>query len=166
MSVMSDVYIALGSNLGDRVSHLREAADQLGALPRTEIAARSAVYETEPIGPVEQGPFLNAAVKLTSELEPLALLHHLQVIEREAGRLREGRWGPRTLDLDLLLYDDRIVSTNELILPHPRLHERRFVLQPLCDIAPNVIHPSLDEPMCTLLDRSPPMKMQVEEMQW
>lgn len=163
---MSDAYVALGSNLGDRAASLRGACGAIESLPRTAITQRSRVYQTEPVGPVEQGAFLNAVVRLDTELEPVALLHHLQVIERDAGRQRAETWGPRTLDLDLLLYDDRIISTNELILPHPRLHERRFVLQPLCDIAPDRIHPSLDEPMRILQDRCPPMKIEMIEMDW
>lgn len=131
-------YIALGSNLGDRRAHLREAVRRLGALPRTRVTAVSPVYETAPVGPAGQGPYLNAAVAVCTGLDAHALRRELVAIEDASGRDRSvPRWGPRTLDVDLLLFGDQRVDTAELVVPHPRMHERWFVLRPLCDIAPD-----------------------------
>lgn len=153
---MARVFIGLGSNVGDRQAHLEQARAALAALPGTRLVAFSPVYETDPVGPVEQGPFLNAVAELATSLEPAVLRSALVAIETRAGRepveLRQ-RWGPRTLDLDLLLYDDQVIDTPELSVPHPRLHERVFVLRPLCDLAPEVVHPTLGVTMRELLER-------------
>ncbi len=127
--------VALGSNLGDRLGHLRRAVDALEAVGRVE--AVSALYETEPVGGPEQGPYLNAVVLLDTDLEPRDLLAELHRIEAEAGRTREVRWGPRTLDLDLVVYEGRVVDSDDLAVPHPRAAERRFVLAPLVDVWPD-----------------------------
>jgi len=148
---VTEAYIAIGSNVGDRARHLIEARDALASLPDTELTAQSRVYETAPMGPVEQGAFLNAVVQLDTGAQPEALLDHLLEIERAHGRERRERWGPRTLDLDLLLYGQEVVATDRLTVPHPEMHERSFVLQPLCDIAPDVIHPQLGQRMDALL---------------
>ena len=147
-------FVALGSNVGDREAHLRAAIDALGALPGTRVAACSSLHETDPIGPQPQGPYLNAVAELWTTLEPRTLLAALQSIERDRGRQRaaEARWGPRTLDLDLLLYGQDIIAEEGLIVPHPRMHERRFVLEPLVEIAPDALHPVLDQPAARLLD--------------
>jgi 2-amino-4-hydroxy-6-hydroxymethyldihydropteridine diphosphokinase len=138
-------YVALGSNLGDRAEHLGAALRALGLLPGTRVSATSPVIETEPVGGPPQGRFLNAAAELRSALPPRDLLGALLEIERSRGRerSREQRWGPRALDLDLLLYGDALVSEPGLTIPHPRLHERRFVLEPLAAIAPGVTIPTL-----------------------
>ncbi len=153
---MARVFIGLGSNVGDRQAHLEQARAALAALPGTRLVAFSPVYETDPVGPVEQGPFLNAVAELATSQEPAVLRSALVAIETRAGRepveLRQ-RWGPRTLDLDLLLYDDQVIDTPELSVPHPRLHERVFVLRPLCDLAPEVVHPTLGVTMRELLER-------------
>ncbi|MCC6659624.1 MAG: 2-amino-4-hydroxy-6-hydroxymethyldihydropteridine diphosphokinase [Phycisphaerales bacterium] len=135
--------IAIGSNLGDRAAHLRTATSALRTLPESRLVAVSPVFETAPIGPVAQGPYLNAAAALQTTLGPRALLGALLAIERAAGReRREGeRWGPRTLDLDLLIYENLIVNEPGLTLPHPRLHERAFVLEPLSHIAAAAVIP-------------------------
>lgn len=140
-------YIGLGSNLGDRAGHLRRALEKLAATDRIEVRAVSPVIETEPQGPPGQGRYLNAAACLTTTLAPRALLEVLLAIEHAHGRRREGelRLGPRTLDLDLLLYGDRIIDEPGLTVPHPRLHERLFVLDPLAAIAPQTRHPGLGE---------------------
>ena len=129
--------IGLGSNVGDRQAHLRAAVDGLRALPRTELLAVSDTIQTEPVGPVPQGPYLNAAALVRTRLAPRELLHALLAIELARGRDRaaEQRWGPRTLDLDLLLYADHVIDEPGLTVPHPRLHQRRFVLGPLAQIA-------------------------------
>lgn len=150
---MSIAFIALGSNLGDRAAHLRDAAIAMDALPGASVVAQSQVYETAPMGPPGQGPYLNAAVQLETSLEPDDLLVALRQIEQQHGRQRREKWGPRTLDLDILLYDDRVIDTPGLTIPHPHMHERWFVLQPLCEVAADVVHPQLNQTMRDLLNR-------------
>ncbi len=145
------VYIGLGSNLGDRRATLRDAVRQLGAYG--QVVAVSSLYETEPVGLREQPWFLNAVVALETELDPHSMLATLLAIERRAGRVRTFRNAPRTLDLDLLLYGTLVSESEHLSLPHPRLHERSFVLVPLAEIAPELVHPRLGEPVRVLLDR-------------
>ena len=128
------VYVALGSNLGDRAKFLADARSAMDRLPESRIVAESDVEETLPIGPPGQGPYLNQMVALETSLSPHELLSQLQAIEQAAGRVRTERWGPRTLDLDVLLWDARVIHTPELDVPHPRLAERRFVLLPLIDL--------------------------------
>ena len=130
-------YIGLGSNLQDPVAQIERAFAELAALPGTELTARSPLYKSPPMGPQDQPDFVNAAAALATDLAPDALLQALLGIERTHGRRRDGtRWGPRSLDLDLLLYGDRVLPGPGLVLPHPGLHERSFVLYPLADIAP------------------------------
>jgi 2-amino-4-hydroxy-6-hydroxymethyldihydropteridine diphosphokinase len=152
---MSIVFIALGSNLGDRRIHLRGAMSKMNDLPDTRIIAQSKVYETAPVAAPdsteEQGPYLNAVVQLDTSLTPEDLLAALREIEMRHGRVRREKWGQRTLDLDILLYDDRIIDEPGLTVPHPRMHERWFVLKPLCDIAADAVHPQLNQPMSELL---------------
>ena len=137
-AVSTKAYIALGSNLGDRRSHLRDAVRRLSELPQTCVTSVSPVYETAPVGPEGQGPYLNAAVGVSTRLDATALRRALVQIEDASGRDRSvPRWGPRTLDMDLLLFGSQRVETDELTVPHPRMHERWFVLRPLCDIAPD-----------------------------
>jgi 2-amino-4-hydroxy-6-hydroxymethyldihydropteridine diphosphokinase len=137
-------YVALGSNLGDSRQQLLDAIDALARLPDTSVVARSRLYRTPPWGLLEQPPFVNAAVSLQTELTPHALLDALLTIERAAGRVRDGeRWGPRTLDLDLLHMDGLRLDDARLTLPHPRIAERAFVLLPLNDIAPTLLLPGL-----------------------
>jgi 2-amino-4-hydroxy-6-hydroxymethyldihydropteridine diphosphokinase len=144
-------YVGLGSNLGDRARRLREAIAALAATPRTRVVAQSRVYETEPVGGPPQGPHLNAAVALDTQLDAAALLARLHEIERAAGRARSGeRDAPRTLDLDLLLFGDERIDTPALVVPHPRMHERAFVLTPLAEIAPDAVHPRLGERIAAL----------------
>lgn len=129
--------IGLGSNVGDRASHLNAAVDALRTLPFTRLVAVSSVHETEPVGPVAQSHYLNAAAVIETSLAPLELLAAMHAIEASRGRRRESeqRWGPRTLDLDLLLYGEERVEAGGLTVPHPRMHERAFVLEPLREIA-------------------------------
>lgn len=119
-------YIALGSNLGQREVFLADARAAIAALPRTTVLAETEVEQTAPIGPVTQGPFLNQMIAIETELSPLELLAALQAIERRAGRARTERWGPRTLDLDIVLFDKQSVSEADLTVPHPELRNRAF----------------------------------------
>ena len=141
--------IALGSNLGDREANLREALRRLSALG--EVKAVSGFCDTEPVGYLDQPWFLNAAAVLETPLPPLQLLAGMLAIEHEMGRERLIPKGPRVIDLDLLLYEERVMSTSELTLPHPEMHARRFVLEPLSEIAPDWRHPALHRTVSELL---------------
>jgi 2-amino-4-hydroxy-6-hydroxymethyldihydropteridine diphosphokinase len=132
-------YVALGSNLGDRVAHLQSAVDGLHDAAGVTVVAVSRVYETDPVGGPEQDAYLDAVVAIDTELAPPALLALAQDLERAARRVRSERWGPRTLDVDLLLYDDDHIDTPDLTIPHPRMWERGFVLAPLRDVAPTLV---------------------------
>jgi 2-amino-4-hydroxy-6-hydroxymethyldihydropteridine diphosphokinase len=120
------VYVALGSNIGDREAHLAHARARLAALPRTRLLAVSLVEETAPLGPVAQGPYLNQMALLETDLTPAEILQHLHTIERERGRTRSVRWGPRTLDLDIVRFGDRRIHEPALTIPHPELERRDF----------------------------------------
>jgi 2-amino-4-hydroxy-6-hydroxymethyldihydropteridine diphosphokinase len=133
--------VALGSNLGDRQGVLRDAFEALGQLPTTTLRAASRLHETDPIGPAGQGKYLNAAARLETRLEARALLEHLLEIERRFGRERREPWGPRTLDLDLILFGAERIEAPGLTVPHPRFRERAFVLQPLTEVAADLVDP-------------------------
>ena len=133
------VYVALGSNVGDREAHLAHARQRLAALLRTRLLAVSRVEETAPVGPVPQGPYLNQMVLLDTELTPAELLAHCYAIETERGRVRRERWGPRTLDLDIVRYGERTVHEPQLIIPHPELPSRDFWRREMAELdAPHV----------------------------
>jgi 2-amino-4-hydroxy-6-hydroxymethyldihydropteridine diphosphokinase len=149
---MRSVAIALGSNLGDSRSILNGAIDRLRSQPQIALIAVSSWYLTAPVGP-PQPDYLNGCATLQTSLEPLDLLTTLQAIETEFGRVREQHWGARTLDLDLLLYDDRIIDTPSLQVPHPRMTERAFVMIPLAEIAPDWIEPRSGYAIADLCDR-------------
>ena len=138
---MATAYVALGANLGDPVATVNAALAALAALPQTCLSASSALYRTAPVGITEQPEFINAAARLETTLAPEALLDALLDIEQRFGRIRAERNGPRSLDLDVLLYDAQVIATPRLSLPHPRLHLRAFVLYPLADIAPDLVIP-------------------------
>jgi 2-amino-4-hydroxy-6-hydroxymethyldihydropteridine diphosphokinase len=132
-------YLGIGSNLGDRLTYLQLAVDELDRRPAIDVVAVSQVYETAPVGGPPQDAYLNAVVAIDTPLGPNELLHVCQLIEERAERVRTERWGPRTLDVDLLLLDDRRVDDPELTVPHPRMWERGFVLAPLRDVAPQLV---------------------------
>lgn len=144
------VLISMGSNLGDREQLLHQAKEGLVQSPDVRLQKVSSYYETAPVGPEGQGDYLNACLLGETLLSPQALLRHLQDIEHAAGRTREVRWGPRTLDLDLLYYGDLISSDPDLTLPHPRLQDRTFVLEPATEIAPNFMDPRYQKPVALL----------------
>lgn len=150
---MIDAYLSIGSNLGDREAHLALAMRRLAALPETTLVAVSPVLETDPVGPPPQGPYLNAAVHLRTGLAPRALLAALLAIERDAGRVRTVRNAARPLDLDLLFYGARVLDEPGLTVPHPRIAERSFVLEPLAALAPDLVHPTLGARIAELADR-------------
>jgi len=146
------VYLSVGSNMGDRESYITEGLKQLESHPLIRVQQVAKLLETAPYGGVEQEPFLNTAVKLTTLLTPLELLEQLHEIEQAAGRTREIHWGPRTLDLDILFYDKLVYEDDSLILPHVDLENRYFVLKPLSELAPNFRHPILQKTVKQLLE--------------
>jgi 2-amino-4-hydroxy-6-hydroxymethyldihydropteridine diphosphokinase len=149
-------YVGLGANLGAREETIRNALDLLGEHPRIDVVAVSTLRETEPWGPVgQQPPFLNGAAAVETSLEPRALLGVLLDVERRLGRVREERWGPRTIDLDLLVYGDAVVDEPGLTVPHPRLRERAFALEPLVELEPELVVPG-QGPAVALLESLDP----------
>lgn len=154
-------FIGIGSNLGDRAAHLRDATQRVSGLPATRLMRQSSIYETEPVGDVS-GPFLNSVVEIETDLAADALMRRLLAIERAMGRKRtggrrrtsaRGPYRPRVIDLDLLFFDNEVIDEPRLQVPHPRLHERRFVLAPMAELAPTLIHPLRNVSISELLAR-------------
>ena len=147
--MVNTVFLAFGTNLGDRLANLRGA---LAALSQDiTVLARSPIYETPAWGYEDQPPFLNMVVKAETALPPAALLARIKHVEVELGRTPSFHWGPRLIDIDILFYDDLVLETAQLVIPHPRLHERAFVLVPLNDLAPALVHPVLHKTVSELL---------------
>ena len=137
--------------MGDREQYLKNAIEKLNSTDDCEVVKTSSFIETEPYGNVEQDKFLNGALEIRTLMSPEELLKRVNTIEAEEGRVRTIHWGPRTLDIDILLYDDEIVYTDNLIIPHPDMQNRSFVLKPLCEIAPYAMHPVLKKAAITML---------------
>ncbi|HEY7149484.1 MAG TPA: 2-amino-4-hydroxy-6-hydroxymethyldihydropteridine diphosphokinase [Gaiellaceae bacterium] len=148
--MQATAFVGIGSNLGNRESNLGTAIELLSAEEGIEVVAVSEIRETEPVGPVEQAAFLNGALRLQTSLGPRELLERLLAVENRLGRERTERWGPRTIDLDLLLFGNEAIDEPGLTVPHPRLHERRFALEPLLDLDPALAIPGKG-PVSTLL---------------
>jgi len=152
---MRRCFVALGSNIGDRLGFLQRAMDALGSAPGFRVRRVSSVYETEPVGNKDQPQFLNAAVELDSLMSPQDALLNLKQIERAVGRSPSERWGPREIDLDLIYVQDLVANGPELVLPHPEVASRRFVLTPLAEIAPEFVDPLRKRSLSELLASCP-----------
>jgi 2-amino-4-hydroxy-6-hydroxymethyldihydropteridine diphosphokinase len=150
--IMATVYLSLGSNLGDRVQNLKEAIKRIERSDKISIKKISSVYETDPVGYENQPRFLNSVLQAETSLDPHPLFEHLLTIEDEMGRKRGEKWGPRNIDVDILFYDDLIVDSGQLTIPHPRMHQRKFVLVPLAQIAQKLLHPLLKKNVTELLE--------------
>ena len=148
---MVQAYLGLGSNIGDRKQLLLTAIDLIGNIKGIKVTKQSSIYETAPIGYTDQPNFLNLCLEIETELSPQQLLKHCLDIEQQLHRVREIRWGPRTLDIDILLYSDNIIETDNLSIPHPRMQERAFVLIPLNDIASDKKDPRLNQKIYDLV---------------
>jgi 2-amino-4-hydroxy-6-hydroxymethyldihydropteridine diphosphokinase len=152
MSDLHIAYISVGSNIGDKPANCQKGITSLAETGRSRVLAQSRIYTTEPVDYQNQDWFINMMVKLETPLGPFQLLDRIEHIQQIAGRIQDPiRFGPRILDLDIILYDDRIIESKRLLVPHPRMHKRRFVLKPICDIDPSIIHPVLKQEMHFLL---------------
>lgn len=155
--MITEVYLSLGSNIGDKKVYLEEAIEKIGKIDKTEVISISSFYITKPWGKINQADFINIVIKIITSLTPLDLLESLQNIEMNMGRQDNGRWGPRIIDIDILLYGDEVIHTEELTIPHLHMKERLFVLVPLQEINPNLIFPDdgthIQEVLSTVLDR-------------
>jgi 2-amino-4-hydroxy-6-hydroxymethyldihydropteridine diphosphokinase len=158
--------IAIGSNLGDKIGNCRSAIEALCRLDRTAVLCRSSFYKTSPVDYLDQDWFINAAVKLATALSPFRLLEKLQEIQRNAGRVKDPiPSGPRIIDLDIIFYDDAVIETSRLVIPHPRMHKRAFVLRPICDIDPQLLHPVFHLQVQKLLDELGDPSQGIERIQ-
>ncbi|MCD6224747.1 MAG: 2-amino-4-hydroxy-6-hydroxymethyldihydropteridine diphosphokinase [Deltaproteobacteria bacterium] len=159
------VLISAGSNIGDKSGNCKKGISALIRPERAVLIKESKFYKTEPVDYTDQDWFVNCAVKISTPLEPLELLTEIKRIESEAGRKKDVvRFGPRVLDLDIIFFDDRVIESDNLIIPHPRMHQRRFVLMPICDIDPNIIHPVLKKSIRALLAELDDSEQKVSEL--
>ena len=150
---MHQAFVSVGSNLGDKIENCRNGIKGLLADGRSTLVKSSSFYRTSPVDFLDQEWFVNLVVKINTTLDPFELMDRIQRIEKAAGRKADTvRFGPRVLDLDIVLFGDRAIRTDTLEIPHPRMHKRRFVLKPICDIEPSMVHPLLGKDMRSLLD--------------
>lgn len=157
-------YLSIGSNLGDKLANCQKGIEALNDRRTSWLQRCSRIYETEPVGLARQDWFINCVIEIHTILEPFGLLDRTQAIQRRLGRVADTiRFGPRILDLDILLYDNVVIQSKRLIIPHPRMHERRFVLRPLCDLDATIIHPLLNREVGYLLDQLPDRGQRVVE---
>lgn len=150
--MMNKAYIALGSNIPPRFNYLKQAIEAIHELDQVSVINQSAIYETEPVGYKDQNKFLNQVIEVNTRKTALELLELCQSIENRLGRKRSVRWGPRTIDLDILLYEQEIIEMDQLVIPHPRMTERAFVLIPLMELAPNLTLPIINKTVSEQLD--------------
>ena len=148
---MVTAFIGIGSNLGDTRHHCIEAVERMEGISGCEVTGRSGLYLTEPVGVEDQGWYMNGVVSLITTIPALSLITILLSIETNMGRVRDKKWGPRIIDLDILMFGMEIIRSDTLTVPHPLMHQRRFVLAPMVDLAPDLIHPSLGKTMTELL---------------
>ena len=160
---MYAAYIGFGSNIGDRLAHIQNAIHALSKTDGITLQKISSLYKTDPVGYEEQAQFLNGVAVIQTSLPPLSLLHTLKDIETAIGRKHRMRWGPREIDLDILIYGDLCVQTEELVVPHPEMHLRGFVLVPLAELAPDLVHPIFQVSIQTLLNRLEDSKSVLKE---
>jgi 2-amino-4-hydroxy-6-hydroxymethyldihydropteridine diphosphokinase len=151
---MNKAYLLTGGNVGDRVSHLKEAAENMERYSG-KIMQRSSLYETAPWGKIDQAPFLNQALLLSTSLDASALLKIILEVEEKSGRKRAEKYGPRIIDIDILFFNNEILNQPDLKIPHPQIQNRRFALQPLCEIAPGWVHPVFKKTILQLLKECP-----------
>ncbi len=153
MNLSHTAYLSVGSNLGHKLENCRNGVASLARCPDIRLIDQSPIYRTEPVDYQDQDWFVNYALKIETDLDPLSLLKLLKSIEQAAGRVPHAiRFGPRVLDLDIILYDDVVQNDSRLTIPHPRMHKRRFVLKPICDIDPDINHPVLQQKLLYLLE--------------
>jgi 2-amino-4-hydroxy-6-hydroxymethyldihydropteridine diphosphokinase len=158
-------YISIGSNIGDKIQNCRRGVEGLAAGGKTKLIKHSRFYRTSPVDYEDQDWFVNAVVEVATSLRPQALLNEIKRIQAGAGRKTEPiRFGPRVLDLDIIFYDDAVIKSPGLEIPHPRMHKRRFVLQPMCDIDPFIIHPVFKKNLRKLLDEIEDTEQKIEEI--
>ena len=147
--IMDKVFISIGSNLGDKEAYCRKAVEEIAAF--SDIVKLSSLYETEPVDNQDQPNFINAAAEISTDYSPHDLLCKLNIIEKKLGRVRSEKYGPRTIDLDIIFYGDLIIEDDILVIPHPRAHLRKFVLAPICEIAPLLIFPGFGASISVVL---------------
>ncbi len=148
------VYIGIGSNLGDKLNHCEKAISEILKIDHHKLLAKSSFFKTQPVGNTSQDWFVNGVIKIETPLEAVELLRTLKTIESRLGRMKTYRWGPRTIDLDILFFDDEEIHTEELQIPHPHIQDRQFVLTPLAEIDRNLVHPVFKKPVHELLNNS------------
>lgn len=156
---MTTVYISFGSNMGDREQQISDALNLLDNVRDTSVKCVSSLYETAPVGGVEQDDFLNGIAEITTQLSPLELLDEIQAIELKLNRVRKIHWGPRTIDLDIVLFGAEVIDRERLKIPHPFMHERSFVLIPLNEVAPDAVHPTMNKKISELVTMDPDVRI-------